>query len=157
MKHSYPSRDQMIMLHHRLLKLPPFTQSARVRGKQCPRDSQSSTLFPLVETRFWKAIPDTCRRPLKKCFESKFVKSMLFHFPMTVNLFVIIPWSLNTVALFQRIWSLSFNRFVSEPNHRMANQVDDKSHRAVHLNFSTVSDFHYLGIPYFFFFWSSIS
>ena len=54
LKHSYPSRDQMILLHHRLLKLPPFTQSARVRGKQCPRDSQSSTLFPLVEIVFEK-------------------------------------------------------------------------------------------------------
>ena len=156
MKHSYPSRDQMILLHHHLLKLPPFTVRKRTGKTVSSRLSVEYTLSAGWE-RFWKAIPDTCGRPLIKCFEYKFVECMSFHFPMTVNLFVIIPWSLNTVALFQRIWSLSFNRFVSEPNHRMANQVDDKSHRAVHLNFSTVSDFHYLGIPYFFFFWSSIS
>ena len=87
--------------------------------------------------RFCKAIPDTCGRPLIKCFESKYVKSMLFHFPMNV-------------VLFQRIWSFSFNRFVSlNQIHRMANQVGDKSQRAVHLNFSKVSDFHCLRIPWY--------
>ena len=75
--------------------------------------------------------------PLIKCFESRYVKSMLFHFPMTV-------------VLFQRIWSFSFNRFVSlNQVHRMANQVGDKSQRAVHLNFSKVSDFHCLRIAWF--------
>ena len=73
--------------------------------------------------------------PPIKCFDSKYVKSMLFHFPMNV-------------VLFQRIWSFSFNRFVSlNQIHRMANQVGDKSQRAVHLNFSKVSDFHCLRIP----------
>ena len=115
MKHSYPSRDQ-ILLHWSNFRL---SQSAIEQGKQCPRDSQS------------------CGRPLIKCFESKYVKSMLFHFRMTV-------------VLFQRIWPFSFNRFMSlNQIHRMANQVGDKSHRAVHRNSTKVSDFHCLLIPWF--------
>ena len=128
---SVPRSDTVTSSNFRL------SQSARERGKQCPRDSQSSTLFLLVERCFWKAIPDTCGRPLIKCFESKYVKSVLFHFLMTV-------------VLFQKIWSFAFNRFVSlNQIHWMANQVGDKSQRAVHLNFSKVSDIHCLRFPWF--------
>ena len=113
-----------------------LSQSAREREKVSSRLSVECTLSTGWE-RFWKAIRDTCGRPLIKCFDSKYVKSMLFHFPMNV-------------VLFQRIWSFSFNRFVSlNQIHRMANQVGDKSQRAVHLNFSKVSDFHCLRIPWF--------
>ena len=113
-----------------------LSQSAREREKVSSRLSVECTLSTGWE-RFWKAIRDTCGRPLIKCFDSKYVKSMLFHFPMNV-------------VLFQRIWSFSFNRFASlNQIHRMANQVGDKSPRCL---IFTVFEFHD-----FFSFWSSLS
>ena len=100
-------------------------------GKTVCSRLSSTPLSAGWESIFEKQIPDSCGRSLKECFESKYVKVFCFIFPW--NLFANIP----------RI-------------HRMANQVDDKSQRAIHLNFSTVSDFHCLRIPYFFPFWSSI-
>ena len=133
MKHSYSSRDQ-ILLNHRTSAFHTVRKST---GKTVSSRLSVEYTLPAGWERFWKAIPDTCGRPLIKCFVSKYVKSMLFHFPMNV-------------VLFQRIWSFSFNRFVSlNQIHRMANQVGDKSQRAVHLNFSKVSDFHCLRIPWF--------
>ena len=103
-----------------------LSQSAREREKVSSRLSVEYTLSTVWE-RFWKAIRDTCGRPLIKCFDSKYVKGMLFHFPMNV-------------VLFQRIWSFSFNRFASlNQIHRMANQVGDKSPRCL---IFTVFEFH---------------
>ena len=133
-KHSYSSRDQ-ILLNHRTSAFHSPQENGR--GK----NSVLETLIRVHSSRwlraFLKSNSGYLWTPPDKVFWLQICQSMLFHFPMNV-------------VLFQRIWSFSFNHLVSlNQIHRMANQVGDKSQRAVHLNFSKVSDFHCLRIPWF--------
>ena len=80
-------------------------------GKTVCTRLSSTPLSAGWERIFEKQIPDSCGHPLKECFEFKYVKSILFHFPMKL----VCKYSLITqyvYVLFQSIL-FSFNCFLN--------------------------------------------
>ena len=112
MRHSYPSRETSSF------------HSPQENGENSVLETLSRVhSFRWLRRSFEKQFRILVDAPWK-VFWIQISRKHVVSFLMTVNLFAIIPWPLSTVVLFQRIWSFSFNRFVSlNQIHRMANQV----------------------------------